>query len=140
MTAGGPGSVSPVLRGKAFGCLRDTGAMTAGENTTNDRADAVVVTHDARDRTYEARLDGTVVGTLIYEVEGPRIILTHTIVEPSVRRHGVGTTLVRETLEDLRRDGKTITILCPFVTDFIAHNPGYADLVDAEHPGHPTRK
>jgi predicted GNAT family acetyltransferase len=114
--------------------------MTAGENTTNDRADAVVVTHDASNRTYEARLDGTVVGTLIYEVEGPRVVLTHTIVEPSVRRHGVGTTLVRETLEDLRRDGKNITILCPFVTDFIAHHPGYADLVDAEHPGHPTRK
>jgi uncharacterized protein len=106
----------------------------------NNGADTVVVTHDASDRTYQARLDGTVVGTLIYEVEGRRLVLTHTIVEPSVRDRGIGTTLVREALDDLRRDGKTITILCPFVTDFIAHHPGYADLVDAEHPGHPTRK
>jgi predicted GNAT family acetyltransferase len=114
--------------------------MTAREDAMNDAADTVVVTHDASDRIYQARLDGAVVGTLLYEVEGRRIVLTHTIVEPSVREHGVGTALVRETLDDLRRDGKTVTILCPFVTDFIAHNPGYADLVDAEHPGHPTRK
>jgi predicted GNAT family acetyltransferase len=114
--------------------------MSTGENTMHDPADAVVVTHDASDRTYQASLDGNVVGTLIYEVEGPRVVLTHTIVEPSVRGHGIGTALVRETLEDLRRDGKSITILCPFVTEFIARNPGYADLVDAEHPGHPTRK
>jgi predicted GNAT family acetyltransferase len=106
----------------------------------NEPADTVVVTHDASDRTYQARLNGTVVGTLIYEVEGPRVVLTHTIVEPPVRGRGIGTALVRGTLDDLRRDGKTITILCLFVTDFITHNPGYADLVNAEHPGHPTRK
>jgi predicted GNAT family acetyltransferase len=106
----------------------------------NDAADTVVVTHDASDRTYQARMNGDVVGTIIYEMQGRRVVLTHTIVEPSAREHGIGTALVRDTLDDLRRDGKTVTILCPFVTDFIAHNPGYAGLVDAEHPGHPTRK
>ena len=105
-----------------------------------DPAGPVTVTNDAADRNYQARLDGTVVGTLIYEVEGPRVVLTHTIVEPSYRGHGIGTTLVREALDDLRRDGKTITIMCPFVTDFIARHPAYADLVNAEHPGQPFRR
>jgi uncharacterized protein len=114
--------------------------MTAGEDAMNDTADTVVVTHNTSDRIYQARMNGAVVGTVLYEVEGRRIVLTHTIVEPSAREHGVGTALVRETLDDLRRDGKTATILCPFVTEFIEHNPSYADLVDPEHPGHPTRK
>jgi predicted GNAT family acetyltransferase len=112
----------------------------AGRNSMNDAADTIVVTNDATARTYQATLNGEVAGTLIYEVEGSRVVLTHTIVEPSDREHGVGSALVREALDDLRREGKTATVMCPFVTDFITHNPEYADLVDHEHPGVPYRK
>jgi predicted GNAT family acetyltransferase len=113
---------------------------TAGRNTMNDAAEPIVVTNDATARTYQATVGGEVEGTLIYEVQGSRVVLTHTIVEPSVREHGVGSALVRAALDDLRRDGKTATVMCPFVTDFITHNPEYADLVDHEHPGVPYRK
>ena len=103
-------------------------------------AEPVVVTSDASTQTYSATVNGEVVGTLIYELEGSRVVLTHTIVEPGAREHGVGTTLVREALDDLRREGKTATVMCPFVTDFIASHPEYADLVDRGHPGVPYRK
>ena len=106
----------------------------------NDAAETIVVTNDATARTYQATLNGEVAGTLIYEVEGSRVVLTHTIVEPSDRERGVGSALVREALDDLRREGKTATVMCPFVTDFITYNPEYADLVDHEHPGVPYRK
>jgi uncharacterized protein len=106
----------------------------------NDAAESIVVTNDPSARTYQATLNGEVVGTLIYEDEGSRVVLTHTIVEPSVREHGVGSALVRVALDDLRREGKTATVMCPFVIDFIALNPEYADLVDHEHPGVPYRK
>ena len=86
--------------------------------------------------TYEARLGDTVVGTLIYEVEGHRVVLTHTIVEPDCRERGVGTALVSGALDDIRAKGAKITVLCSFAGDFIQHHPDYADLVDAEHPGH----
>jgi hypothetical protein len=33
----------------------------------------------------------------------------------------------------------TLTNYCAFVAEFIAAHPGYADLIDAEHPGHPRR-
>jgi hypothetical protein len=112
----------------------------AGRNTMNDVADSIVVTNDANARTYQASLNGEVVGTLIYEDEGPRTVLTHTIVEPAVREHGIGSALVREALDDVRREGKTATVMCPFVTDFIKANQEYADLVDREHPGVPYRK
>jgi uncharacterized protein len=112
----------------------------AGRNTMNDAADSIVITNDASARTYSAAVNGDVVGTLIYEDEGPRVVMTHTIVEPEVREHGVGTALVRQALDDVRREGKTVTVMCPFVTDFIAVHPEYADLVDHEHPGVPYRR
>jgi hypothetical protein len=34
----------------------------------------------------------------------------------------------------------TLTNYCEFVADFITAHPGYADLIDAEHPGHPRRR
>jgi hypothetical protein len=34
----------------------------------------------------------------------------------------------------------TLTNYCEFVADFIAAHPGYADLIDVEHPGHPRRR
>ena len=106
----------------------------------NDAAESIVITNDASAQTYQATLNAEVVGTLIYETQGGRVVLTHTIVEPSARDHGVGTALVREALDDLRRDGKTATVMCPFVTEFITHNPEYADLIDSAHPGVPYRR
>lgn len=98
---------------------------------------APVTVRDMPDsRTYEARIGDKVVGTLIYEVEGHRIVLTHTIVEPDYREEGVGTALVRGALDDIRAKGTKITVLCSFVGDFVRHHPEYDDLVDAEHPGH----
>jgi predicted GNAT family acetyltransferase len=112
---------------------------TAWRDIMSD-AEPIVVTSDTVARTYSATMNGAVVGTLIYELEGSRVVLTHTIVEPGAREHGVGSTLVRQALDDLRREGKTATVMCPFVTEFIALNPEYADLVDRSHPGVPYRK
>jgi uncharacterized protein len=102
---------------------------------TTDNALPVAVRDIPEGKNYEAVVDGTTVGTLIYELEGHRVVLTHTIVEPAYREHGVGSTLVSEALDDIRAKGLTITVLCSFVRDFVARNPAYADLVDAEHPG-----
>jgi predicted GNAT family acetyltransferase len=102
--------------------------------------ETILITNDAAARTYTATVGGEVAGTLIYELEGPRVVLTHTIVEPPAREHGVGTALVQAALDDIRREGKTATVMCPFVTDFITDHPQYAGLVDRDHPGVPYRK
>jgi predicted GNAT family acetyltransferase len=52
-----------------------------------------------------------------------------------IRRQGVPTELIRRVLDDVRAQGKTVTIFCPIVRTFIENNPAYADLVNAEHPG-----
>jgi predicted GNAT family acetyltransferase len=99
---------------------------------TTENALPVAVRDIPESKNYEAIVNGSVVGTLIYELEGRRVVLTHTIVEPAYREHGVATTLVRGALDDIRAKGLKITVFCSFVSE----NPAYAELVDADHPGH----
>jgi predicted GNAT family acetyltransferase len=98
-------------------------------------------TIDVRDnpenRTYEARMGDEVVGTLVYELQGNRTVLTHTWVEPSHREHGVATDLSRGALDDLREKNRKVTVFCTFTAEFIGAHPEYADLLDPDHPGVP---
>ena len=86
-------------------------------------------------QTYDALLGDEIVGTLLYEREGPRLVLTHTAVQSRYQHQGIATTLIAAALDDIRVKGKKVTILCPAVATFIAAHPDYADLVDPEHPG-----
>ncbi len=103
-----------------------------------DDATAVEVRNNPESRTYEAWAGDNVVASLVYEIEGPRIVLTHTWVDPSHREKGVGTALARGTLDDLRAKGTKVTVFCSFVTDFISEHAEYADLIDPDHPGRPV--
>jgi hypothetical protein len=100
---------------------------------------AVTVRDNTESRSYDALLDGRVVGSIVYEHEGQRIVFTHTIVEPEFRSQGIATTLTREALDDVRAKGVKLTNYCSFVSEFIGENPEYADLLDEAHPGHIRR-
>ena len=100
-------------------------------------ASPVEVRDNPESRTFEAWAGDTVIGSLVYEVAGPRIVLTHTWIEPSHREMGVGTALTRGALDDLRAKGSPITVYCSFVADFIKEHTEYADLIDPAHPGSP---
>ena len=89
---------------------------------------------------YDALIDGEVIGTVVYEYSGPRIVFLHTIVDPEFRGRGIGTTLVAAALDDVRARGLKLSNYCGFVAEFIEANPEYADLIDAQHPGHPRRR
>ncbi len=95
----------------------------------------VSVRDDEAGSFYEANVDGTQAGLLVYEVRGSRVALMHTVVDTAFQGRGVASVLVREALDDLRRKGKTITVYCPYVVTFLQKHPDYVDLVDAEEPG-----
>jgi quinol monooxygenase YgiN/predicted GNAT family acetyltransferase len=95
----------------------------------------VVVRDNPESQTYDAMVGDEIAGTMLYEHEGPRLVLTHTAVQPRFQHHGLATTLIAAALDDIRSQGKKVTILCPTVTAFIDRHPEYADLVDPEHPG-----
>ena len=85
---------------------------------------------DAPDRhRYEARVDGEVAGFAEYIKTAELIVFTHTIVEPAYEGQGVGSTLVRQALDDVRPQGLDVLPLCPFVKAWIGRHPDYTDLV-----------
>ena len=100
----------------------------------------ITVRDSVESQTYDALIGDQVVGTIVYEHSGPRMVFRHTIVEPAFRGRGIGTTLVTKALDDVRAKGVRLTNYCGFVSEFIAAHPDYADLIDAEHPGHPRRR
>ncbi|GAA2085356.1 hypothetical protein GCM10009840_23040 [Pseudolysinimonas kribbensis] len=86
--------------------------------------------------SYDAIVGDREVGVLTYNRVGDdRLVLLATSVFPEFRKQGVATELIRRVLDDVRAQGKTVTILCPIVRTFIENNPEYADLVNTEHPG-----
>jgi len=84
---------------------------------------------DVRDavaeQRYEARQGETVVGVLLYELDGDVVTFTHT---------GVGSTLARRALDDARASGRRVVPACPFVKAWIGRHREYADLVQPSGP------
>jgi predicted GNAT family acetyltransferase len=79
-------------------------------------------------RRYELAVDG---GTAIlaYRNDGGVVALLHTQVPDELRGRGIGSTLVRGALEDIRQQGQKAIVRCPFITAFIAKHREFADLV-----------
>ena len=98
----------------------------------------IAVQDNAESGTYEAILDGQVVGLIVYERRDGRRVFRHTIVDPGYRGRGIATDLVRAALDDLIAQGLTLTNYCGFIDSFIAANPGYARVVDPHQPGRVT--
>jgi predicted GNAT family acetyltransferase len=81
---------------------------------------------------YEAWVDGELAGAAYYELDAKRIVFTHTEVEDAFEGQGVGSTLARFALDDVRADGtRRVVPRCPFIKDWIDKHPDYADLTRA---------
>jgi predicted GNAT family acetyltransferase len=92
--------------------------------------------NDQETGAYEAIVGDREVAGLTYSVASDhRLVLQATAVYPEFRKQGIATELIRRVLDDVRAQGKTVTILCPIVRAFIERNAQYADLIDANHPG-----
>lgn len=64
-----------------------------------------------------------------YERSGDRTVLTHTEVPEALSGRGIGSKLVRGTLEALRAQGRTAVSRCSFVTAYAERHPEYRDVV-----------
>jgi predicted GNAT family acetyltransferase len=90
---------------------------------------AVEVRDNPGERRYEAAVDGAFAGFTAYSTQPGVIAFVHTEVESGFERHGVGSILIREALEDVRRRGLAVIPICPFVNSFIAEHREFVDLV-----------
>jgi predicted GNAT family acetyltransferase len=93
-----------------------------------------ITDNDSRN-CYEGVIGDRVVGVVVYKRIGGRVVIRHTVIEPEFRGKGLGARLVRTVLDDLRKRGDKLTNYCGFVADFIADNPEYQSVVDADRPG-----
>ena len=78
---------------------------------------------------YEIRDGEQVLGLAAYDRRGDVVVFTHTEVDPDAGRSGLGSTLVRAALDDVRSRGGSVVPRCSFVRGWIERHPEYADLV-----------
>ncbi len=88
--------------------------------------------HDAPDaERYEIRDGDRLLGLAAYQRHGEQVVFTHTEIDPDAEGSGLGGTLVRGALDDVRQKGGRVVPRCSFVRGWIERHPEYGDLVDA---------
>lgn len=101
--------------------------------------DVTVVENAELDR-FEALLPtGEVAGFVTYQRTGSTIALLHTEVFDRYEGQGIGTTLVKGTLDQVAEAGLRLRPVCPFVTAYLERHPEYAELVGEAGTGGQSR-
>jgi predicted GNAT family acetyltransferase len=106
--------------------------MSAREDVDRPSADAeseIQVRHRPEDHVYAAVMAGRQIASFHYDIVGGRIIVLTTTVASEFRGRGIAPDLIADALDDLRGLGMPFTVRCPVVSEFIARNPQYADLI-----------
>jgi predicted GNAT family acetyltransferase len=78
---------------------------------------------------YEIRDGDRVLGHADYDRSGDTTVFIHTEIDPDAGQDGLGSTLVRAALDDVRAKGGSVVARCSFVRGWIERHPDYADLV-----------
>jgi uncharacterized protein len=89
------------------------------------------VTDNPGENRFEIRVDGKVAGYAAYWLGDDKVTLTHTEVDSAYEGQGLGSVLVRGTLDQLRERGVAVVPQCPFVRRFLGRHPDYLDLVSS---------
>jgi uncharacterized protein len=88
-----------------------------------------IVEDNAGQSRFELRVDGEVVGWSEYRPAGDSVIVAHTEIDERREGEGLGSELVRGTLDHIRASGKSVIPTCPFTAEYIRRHPEYVDLV-----------
>jgi predicted GNAT family acetyltransferase len=92
------------------------------------RVDMPDITDNLAAKRYEMPVDGHT-AFVTYARQGTNITLIHTEVPQALSGRGIGSTLARLVLDDIRRRGLRVIPECEFIAGFIKRHPGYADLL-----------
>jgi uncharacterized protein len=80
---------------------------------------------------YEITVGGDLAGFTVYELRPDVIAFMHTEIGDEWGGRGLGSTLVRCTLDDVRSRGLAVLPYCPFVRSWLERHEDYVDLVPA---------
>ena len=87
-----------------------------------------VKNNEARKR-FETTRDGKT-AFVDYVIHGETYELTHTEVPEELQDKGIGTQLVKRTLDMIKEKRQPVKATCPFVAGIIEENPEYQSLVE----------
>jgi predicted GNAT family acetyltransferase len=82
---------------------------------------------DAKQR-YELWVDGERVGIADFRVDGDRVVMPHTVIDPRRRGQGLGARLVEGALADIRAQGRRVVPICWYVDEYLDLHPEEQDL------------
>lgn len=77
---------------------------------------------------YEILVDDEVAGFADYQKTDTMIALTHTEIDSRFEGQGMGGTLVRYALDDVRKQGLKAQPVCSYVEAWMTRHPEYQDL------------
>ena len=86
-----------------------------------------IVDNSARGR-FEYEVEGRT-AFIDYRRAGNVLLLTHAEVPRELEGRGIGSLMVRGTLELIRERGEKMIPLCSFIAAFVRRNPDYQDLL-----------
>lgn len=81
---------------------------------------------------FEIRADGKMAGFVDYRLRDAKMAFLHTQTDNQFRGQGLAGRLVQFSLDSARQRHLAVLPYCPFVRDWIADHPAYADLVPAD--------
>ncbi len=88
----------------------------------------VKLIHNEKENQFEKKIDDFV-AYIEYINKENKLYLTHTIVPKELGGRGIGTSLVRETLEEIEKLNFKIVPTCSFVVSFIERHPEWEKLL-----------
>ena len=89
------------------------------------------VVHNVAEHRYELAIEGSDELALAYyrdNANGHRV-LTHTEVPYAFTGEGIASRLARGVFDDARASGVKLVLQCPFMAEWFARHPDYADVV-----------
>jgi predicted GNAT family acetyltransferase len=91
--------------------------------------DGIVVSHNEQEHRFETLVDGQL-AVCEYQLEGDRMVFTHTFVPSKLRGRGIAEKLVEVALRSAMADGRRVVPTCSYVAAFIARRPEYQVLLN----------
>ena len=88
-----------------------------------------VVTDAPERHRFEIHVDGDLAGFTVYRTQGDRYAFTHTEIDPRFSGGGLGSTLIRAAMDEMRERGISVLPYCRFVRRYISRHSEYLDLV-----------
>ena len=83
-------------------------------------------------RRFELAIEGSEEPAVAYyRVEGDRVILTHTEVPQAFSGRGIASRLATGVFDLIRSSGRKVVPQCPFMGEFAARHPEFADAISA---------